>query len=93
MTHQNVDLMKELGCVSSMFSYFSIGLIHTHNSLKCCVVSVGVSKQCVFLCCICRVDVIELLIHSSDLFVMQVEMDVYTALKKVLLQPFGLSLL
>lgn len=57
------------------------------------MVSVGVSKQCVFLCCICRVDVIELLIQSSDLFVMQVEMDVYTALKKVLLQPFGLSLL
>uniref|UniRef100_A0A8B9JJV0 Germ cell-less, spermatogenesis associated n=1 Tax=Astyanax mexicanus TaxID=7994 RepID=A0A8B9JJV0_ASTMX len=41
MTHQNVDLMKELG-----------------------------------------VEVIEQLIQSSDLFVMQVEMDVYTALKK-----------
>uniref|UniRef100_I3J6L7 Germ cell-less, spermatogenesis associated n=1 Tax=Oreochromis niloticus TaxID=8128 RepID=I3J6L7_ORENI len=40
MTHQNVDLMKELGCV------------------------------------------MEQLIQSSDLFVMQVEMDVYTALKK-----------
>uniref|UniRef100_A0A8C7YPH0 Germ cell-less, spermatogenesis associated n=1 Tax=Oryzias sinensis TaxID=183150 RepID=A0A8C7YPH0_9TELE len=42
MTHQNVDLMKELG-----------------------------------------VEVMEQLIQSSDLFVMQVEMDVYTALKKV----------
>ncbi|TKS84540.1 Germ cell-less protein-like 1 [Collichthys lucidus] len=41
MTHQNVDLMKELG-----------------------------------------VEVMEQLIQSSDLFVMQVEMDVYTALKK-----------
>uniref|UniRef100_A0A4W4GJ15 BTB domain-containing protein n=1 Tax=Electrophorus electricus TaxID=8005 RepID=A0A4W4GJ15_ELEEL len=41
MTHQNVELMKELG-----------------------------------------VEVIEQLIQSSDLFVMQVEMDVYTALKK-----------
>ncbi|KAL0965590.1 hypothetical protein UPYG_G00283290 [Umbra pygmaea] len=41
MTHQNVELMKELG-----------------------------------------VDVMEQLIQSSDLFVMQVEMDVYTALKK-----------
>ncbi|KAM8827431.1 germ cell-less protein-like 1 isoform 3-T4 [Spinachia spinachia] len=41
MTHQNVDLMKELGG-----------------------------------------EVMELLIKSSDLFVMQVEMDVYTALKK-----------
>ncbi|XP_056146947.1 germ cell-less protein-like 1 [Lampris incognitus] len=41
MTHQNVDLMKELG-----------------------------------------VDIMEQLIQSSDLFVMQVEMDVYTALKK-----------
>ncbi|XP_053501387.1 germ cell-less protein-like 1 [Ictalurus furcatus] len=41
MTHQNVDLMKELG-----------------------------------------VEIIEQLIQSSDLFVMQVEMDVYTALKK-----------
>uniref|UniRef100_A0A8C7FMW1 Germ cell-less, spermatogenesis associated n=1 Tax=Oncorhynchus kisutch TaxID=8019 RepID=A0A8C7FMW1_ONCKI len=41
MTHQNVDLMKELGS-----------------------------------------DVMEPLIQSSDLFVMQVEMDVYTALKK-----------
>ncbi|XP_051540113.1 germ cell-less protein-like 1 isoform X2 [Myxocyprinus asiaticus] len=41
MTHQNVDLMKELG-----------------------------------------VEMMELLIQSSDLFVMQVEMDVYTALKK-----------
>uniref|UniRef100_A0AAX7VCC2 BTB domain-containing protein n=1 Tax=Astatotilapia calliptera TaxID=8154 RepID=A0AAX7VCC2_ASTCA len=40
MTHQNIDLMKELGCV------------------------------------------MEQLIQSSDLFVMQVEMDVYTALKK-----------
>lgn len=28
-------------------------------------------------------EVMELLIQSSDLFVMQVEMDVYTALKKV----------
>lgn len=33
--------------------------------------------------CICRVEVMEQLIQSSDLFVMQVEMDVYTALKKV----------
>ncbi|XP_028318712.1 germ cell-less protein-like 1 [Gouania willdenowi] len=41
MTHQNVELMKELGA-----------------------------------------EVMELLIQSSDLFVMQVEMDVYTALKK-----------
>ncbi|XP_077099127.1 germ cell-less protein-like 1 [Siphateles boraxobius] len=41
MTHQNVDLMKELG-----------------------------------------VEIMEQLIQSSDLFVMQVEMDVYTALKK-----------
>ncbi|XP_069020299.1 germ cell-less protein-like 1 isoform X1 [Embiotoca jacksoni] len=41
MTHQNVELMKELGS-----------------------------------------EVMELLIQSSDLFVMQVEMDVYTALKK-----------
>ncbi|XP_040014099.1 germ cell-less protein-like 1 [Xiphias gladius] len=41
MTHQNVDLMKELGA-----------------------------------------EVMEQLIQSSDLFVMQVEMDVYTALKK-----------
>ncbi|XP_044000080.1 germ cell-less protein-like 1 isoform X2 [Gambusia affinis] len=41
MTHQNVDLMKEIGA-----------------------------------------DVMEQLIQSSDLFVMQVEMDVYTALKK-----------
>lgn len=41
MTHQNVDLMKELG-----------------------------------------VEMMEQLIQSSDLFVMQVEMDVYTALKK-----------
>uniref|UniRef100_A0A3P9MC31 Germ cell-less, spermatosis associated n=1 Tax=Oryzias latipes TaxID=8090 RepID=A0A3P9MC31_ORYLA len=41
MTHQNVDLMKELG-----------------------------------------IEVMEQLIQSSDLFVMQVEMDVYTALKK-----------
>lgn len=41
MTHQNVDLMKELGT-----------------------------------------EVMEQLIQSSDLFVMQVEMDVYTALKK-----------
>ncbi|XP_015242748.1 PREDICTED: germ cell-less protein-like 1 isoform X1 [Cyprinodon variegatus] len=41
MTHQNVDLMKELGA-----------------------------------------DVMKQLIQSSDLFVMQVEMDVYTALKK-----------
>uniref|UniRef100_A0AAX7T7W5 BTB domain-containing protein n=1 Tax=Astatotilapia calliptera TaxID=8154 RepID=A0AAX7T7W5_ASTCA len=41
MTHQNIDLMKELG-----------------------------------------VEVMEQLIQSSDLFVMQVEMDVYTALKK-----------
>uniref|UniRef100_A0A1A8CEJ6 Germ cell-less homolog 1 n=1 Tax=Nothobranchius kadleci TaxID=1051664 RepID=A0A1A8CEJ6_NOTKA len=41
MTHQNVDLLKELG-----------------------------------------VDVMQQLIQSSDLFVMQVEMDVYTALKK-----------
>ncbi|KAM4532560.1 germ cell-less protein-like 1 isoform 3-T3 [Fundulus diaphanus] len=41
MTHQNADLMKELGA-----------------------------------------EVMELLIQSSDLFVMQVEMDVYTALKK-----------
>ncbi|XP_054896684.1 germ cell-less protein-like 1 isoform X1 [Poeciliopsis prolifica] len=41
MTHQNVELMKELGA-----------------------------------------DVMEHLIQSSDLFVMQVEMDVYTALKK-----------
>lgn len=30
-----------------------------------------------------RVEVMEQLIQSSDLFVMQVEMDVYTALKKV----------
>uniref|UniRef100_A0A8D0A8R4 Germ cell-less, spermatogenesis associated n=1 Tax=Sander lucioperca TaxID=283035 RepID=A0A8D0A8R4_SANLU len=43
MTHQNVDLMKELGYVA---------------------------------------EVMEQLIQSSDLFVMQVEMDVYTALKK-----------
>ncbi|CAL9683482.1 unnamed protein product [Knipowitschia caucasica] len=41
MTHQNVELMKELGS-----------------------------------------EIMELLIQSSDLFVMQVEMDVYTALKK-----------
>ncbi|XP_026075256.1 germ cell-less protein-like 1 [Carassius auratus] len=41
MTHQNVDLMKELGA-----------------------------------------EIMEKLIQSSDLFVMQVEMDVYTALKK-----------
>ncbi|XP_053701021.1 germ cell-less protein-like 1 isoform X2 [Synchiropus splendidus] len=41
MTHQNIDLMKELGP-----------------------------------------ELMEQLIHSSDLFVMQVEMDVYTALKK-----------
>lgn len=41
MTHQNVELMKELGT-----------------------------------------EIMELLIQSSDLFVMQVEMDVYTALKK-----------
>ncbi|KAF3848992.1 hypothetical protein F7725_015489 [Dissostichus mawsoni] len=41
MTHQNVDLMKELGA-----------------------------------------EIMEQLIQSSDLFVMQVEMDVYTALKK-----------
>uniref|UniRef100_A0A668AGH2 Germ cell-less, spermatogenesis associated n=1 Tax=Myripristis murdjan TaxID=586833 RepID=A0A668AGH2_9TELE len=43
MTHQNVDLMKELGYV---------------------------------------VELMEQLIRSSDLFVMQVEMDVYTTLKK-----------
>lgn len=30
-----------------------------------------------------RTEVMEQLIQSSDLFVMQVEMDVYTALKKV----------
>lgn len=33
--------------------------------------------------CVCRVEIMEQLIQSSDLFVMQVEMDVYTALKKV----------
>lgn len=37
----------------------------------------------VFPHCVCRVDVMQQLIQSSDLFVMQVEMDVYTALKKV----------
>lgn len=36
-----------------------------------------------FVCSIYRAEVMELLIQSSDLFVMQVEMDVYTALKKV----------
>lgn len=30
-----------------------------------------------------RTEVMEQIIQSSDLFVMQVEMDVYTALKKV----------
>lgn len=35
------------------------------------------------LACIYRAEVMEQLIQSSDLFVMQVEMDVYTALKKV----------
>lgn len=34
-----------------------------------------------------RVEIIEQLIQSSDLFVMQVEMDVYTALKKVFAFP------
>ncbi|KTF77098.1 hypothetical protein cypCar_00024441 [Cyprinus carpio] len=46
MTHQNVDLMKELGYSLTM------------------------------------AEIMEQLIQSSDLFVMQVEMDVYTALKK-----------
>ena len=32
---------------------------------------------------LCRVEMMEQLIRSSDLSVMQVEMDVYTALKKV----------
>lgn len=36
-----------------------------------------------FLYCIYRAEVMDQLIQSSDLFVMQVEMDVYTALKKV----------
>uniref|UniRef100_A0A671YJA7 Germ cell-less, spermatogenesis associated n=1 Tax=Sparus aurata TaxID=8175 RepID=A0A671YJA7_SPAAU len=49
MTHQNVDLMKELGYV------------------------------------------MEQLIQSSDLFVMQVEMDVYTALKKWMFLQLNLS--
>lgn len=35
------------------------------------------------LYCIHRVELMEQLIRSSDLFVMQVEMDVYTTLKKV----------
>lgn len=50
MTHQNVELMKELG-----------------------------------------VEVMEQLIQSSDLFVMQVEMDVYTALKKWMFLQLNLS--
>uniref|UniRef100_A0A3Q3K7V2 BTB domain-containing protein n=1 Tax=Monopterus albus TaxID=43700 RepID=A0A3Q3K7V2_MONAL len=50
MTHQNVDLMKELGT-----------------------------------------EVMEQLIQSSDLFVMQVEMDVYTALKKWMFVQLNLS--
>uniref|UniRef100_A0A671YJA0 Germ cell-less, spermatogenesis associated n=1 Tax=Sparus aurata TaxID=8175 RepID=A0A671YJA0_SPAAU len=50
MTHQNVDLMKELGS-----------------------------------------EVMEQLIQSSDLFVMQVEMDVYTALKKWMFLQLNLS--
>lgn len=39
----------------------------------------------IFMCFLSQysAEVMELLIQSSDLFVMQVEMDVYTALKKV----------
>lgn len=42
-----------------------------------------VLKYRVWLHCVYRSEVMEQLIQSSDLFVMQVEMDVYTALKKV----------
>lgn len=43
-------------------------------------VEMSVLNMCV---CMYRAEIMEQLIQSSDLFVMQVEMDVYTALKKV----------
>lgn len=137
MTHQNVDLMKELGWVCSAHSFLvfllalilSLGIIVTFLIMKVstqifwllinlitmcylikmfsksfsavtflirtmkCVVKLCFEPWCeniVFdhthhlsLPCIHRADMMEQLIQSSDLFVMQVEMDVYTALKKV----------
>lgn len=55
------------------------------NDLACFSSSVSVNTDGRYstpvLCC--RTEVMEQIIQSSDLFVMQVEMDVYTALKKV----------
>lgn len=61
-----------------IFELMSFSESFDNEGIKLCLTTVSLTILTIY-----RVEVMEQLIQSSDLFVMQVEMDVYTALKKV----------
>ncbi|GAB1291026.1 Germ cell-less protein-like 1 [Apodemus speciosus] len=79
MTHQSVELFKEL----SDYGEEKEGLLF-NQIRQCCPVPVNKRRPLADPSSPCQgINVMKQLIGSSNLFVMQVEMDVYTALKKV----------